>query len=161
MALRDFTLSKPFRGDAGKAFDTAASILMPHGFVVLSRSADQIEFDGPPIPYQQHSPFWGAGVCRLRRKNGQIQLDVSMSTWRRSNRWGLGMMLGVIGPLALLPLALMVWDPHDPVPVWLAAGLGGGVVVLTIIVMALLLPMFHRRIRDAYDRLLRNAVALG
>jgi hypothetical protein len=157
--MQDITRNVPFQGDASKAMDAAAGVLMPHGFRVARRSERAIEFEGPSFMYGHRSPYWGASRCLVRAEGGRLDLEVQMDRMRRSNRLGALFGAAMICVIWFMVGIFVAMNPRDRWPVLLPVFGLPTVVVPLIYVLAG--PLTRDRTNKAFERLLQNAAMMG
>ena len=160
--MNDFSLQTPFAGDPAKALDILATTLSSNGFRILSRSAREMDFKGPPQPanISEMNRYWGASQVKLLHSNSTLRLEAEMGAINRTNaigRWVFIVMLSLAG-MALTAMLTMGAGGQ--------AGMiaGAGTLVFFGGMMLFLGSMVkgqERRIRASYETLFNNAAILG
>ena len=164
--MQDFTLEKPFDGDSAKALEVATTILLPHGFRVVSKTAHEMVFKGPPPPQTAYesTQFWGPSLIKIVHTNRALSLDVEMGEWRRIDkiiaRFGM-VGAGVIALAAGWATAAAVASNTSSTEYTVI-----GTFTLAFVTFIALLKRWavrsnQNRIKDTYETLLANAVILG
>ena len=156
--MQDINLSVPFRGDASKAMHGAISTLLPHGFRIVRQTATDVEFEGPPFPFQRGSLYWGASRCRLKVADGQLQLVAEMDIMRRSNKLGLVISVVAIACLAILAVVSAIMSPAT---ILLSLAVIIGLPCFVALLAAFVIHRVRTQTDNAYDTLLKNATHMG
>ncbi len=156
--MQDIKLSVPFQGDTSKAVQAAIGTLLPHGFRIVRQTATDVEFEGPSMPYQRGSLYWGAGRCWLKVADGQLQLVAEMDVARRSNRLGLVISLIAIAGLAILAVISAIMSPAT---ILLSLAVAVGFPCFVALVAAAVMHRMRRQVGNAYDTLLKNAATMA
>lgn len=91
----EYSITIPFRGDAGKAFDAATTILTTNGFAITDRRQSTLEFTGPGLRSTRQNPLLGASRIRIGGGHAELSLDAE-----------LGGVAGMRRFLTIFPLAM-------------------------------------------------------
>ena len=160
--MDNFSLQSNFEGDPAKALEILATTLSSSGFRVLSRSAAEMDFKGPPQPgnISEMNRYWGASQVKLMHKNGTLRLEAEMGEINRSNaigRWAFIVMLSLAAITLTVTLTM-----SEGVEAGLIAGAGsliffGGMMLF----FRTMVSGQERRIKASYESLFHNAAMLG
>ena len=166
--MKDFKLDCPFDGNVAKAMDVAITILLPNGCRVLSTTAHEVAFKGPPMPQTayQATQFWGASLIKLSHQKHALHLAVEMGELQKSNK-----IIAWIFAAIFLPVVLGVSFVIGSGAASDVTFSGTEAVVITSLVVAVTgfvtwvirwsVRSWETKMKEAYQTLLANAAILG
>lgn len=160
-----YNASRPFSGDAARAFDLAVTALTALGFRLESRTADAVRLKGPGMNSNRQNPLVGASQLDVSVHQGQLDLTADLGAAERMMRFIRTFPIAincVLGISFLAGFGAMFAGRIAPL-IWLSPIIG-----LTLIngaIWAVLGPGMARRIRQrtcrGLDQLLSTMVVTG
>jgi len=156
-----YTATKPFSGDTGKAFGLAESALTALGFRFTARTTELIEMTGPGMNSSRESGLMGATRIRIASGSGQLAVEADLGGVAFLSRF-----VTLFPPALCLFLAVVLSVVFSilfgPGP-WIVpvAATTGGIALLWVFLGPLMARGFRTRTDRALDALLANMVAVG
>ena len=166
--MEDFKLDCPFDGNVAKAFDVVTTTLLPHGFRVLSKSAHDVTFKGPPMPQSayQTTQFWGASLVKFSHQNRALHLAVEMGELNKSSQNAAWIGVALLGLAAMASSWVIGMGAANDVSFSRTEVLVSSSVILATFGFVSAIIWWTKRsweakTREAYQTVLANAAILG
>lgn len=166
--MKDFKLDCPFDGNVAKAMDVVTTTLLPHGFRVLSKTAHDVTFKGPPMPQTayQTTQFWGASLVKFSNDKRALHLAVEMGELNKSSQiaiW-IGFGLAVFAGLAasmIVSAGGVNEATFSHTEAIVSALIVFGTVGFITAVIRWSVRSWEAKTREVYETVLANAAILG
>ncbi|MBC8353314.1 MAG: hypothetical protein H8E66_15050 [Planctomycetes bacterium] len=151
--MTDYDRRVAFSGDAAKAFDTAQSVFINHGFLIVAKDSSSLEVQGPGMNNSKQHPLLGASRIRVFVECDSLGIEADVGAVKRLVKMITLLIVGLGVGLSLVFLAM--FGVHFSVATPLAA-LAPWIVLLPVFYF-----VFNARSRRALDVLQQNISTLA